>query len=153
MRTKSQYGKCPHMPNWVGFGVTKPSNINEKCEPDICADILEFDYTQYAPGLILARGVASSRLRARGSGASGRCVRHSGQASGWQKRTSSACRRPFPSRAAVADTTLPCVRRRPAGPRSAANKSRHGSGRAAAPYIKRTLDASFVMPAASAPQP
>ena len=27
MRTKSQYGKCPHMPNWVGFGVTKPSHI------------------------------------------------------------------------------------------------------------------------------
>ena len=27
MRTDSQYGKCPHMPNWVGFGVTKPSNI------------------------------------------------------------------------------------------------------------------------------
>ena len=27
MRTKSQYGKCPHMPNWVGFGVTKPTYI------------------------------------------------------------------------------------------------------------------------------
>jgi hypothetical protein len=27
MRTDSQYGKCPHMPNWVGFGVTKPTYI------------------------------------------------------------------------------------------------------------------------------
>mgnify|MGYP007000258478 CR=1 len=24
---------CPHMPNWVGFGVTKPSYINSSLKP------------------------------------------------------------------------------------------------------------------------
>ena len=54
MRTDSQYGKCPHMPNWVGFGVTKRTDITVTVSPNILRS-----YCQ----LSLLKGPGSARAK------------------------------------------------------------------------------------------